>query len=177
MLLQSSFTENNFSNFVRSSFNVQWFFFSPFRITKKTPVSKDFLVNVYIQGYLLVNNWGMFDWHNHYFLFWSVRHAAESHLNAVLVSAPKEQKAFCSIGWNNQPGILLFVPPWTADKNLSILAFVCFPKFPLWHKNNVLVVCSSNHTKACKRTNFLGCHQWETHFSCSIHLEWQTTEK
>lgn len=109
--------------------------------------------------YWLILKRNLFDWHNHYFLFWSALElqtcAAEFYLNTVLVSAPKEQKAFCSIAWNNQPGIWLFVPPWTADKNLSILAFVCLPKFPLWHKNNVLVVCSSNHTKACKRTNFL----------------------
>lgn len=108
---------------------------------------------------------------------WSFRRAAERYLKVVFVSAPKEQKAFSPIDWNNQPGILLVVPPWTADKNLSILAFVRLPKFPLWYKTMCWLFVLQTIQKLAKEPISLGCHQWETHFFCSMHLAMQTTEK
>lgn len=81
----------------------------------------------------------------------------------------EEQMAFCSIDWNKQTGILRLVSLKTADKNLSILAFVCLPKFRLWHSTMCWLFVLQSTQKRVKEPFSLGCRQWETNFSCSIH--------
>lgn len=56
----------------------------------------------------------------------------------------------------------------TADKNLSILAFVCLPKFLLWHNTMCWLFVLQRTQKRAKEPISSGCRQWETHFSCSM---------